>query len=43
MSEKEAIFKLTRSMIDACESCKDLRTRETAFTRHRKLRVCFKT
>lgn len=29
MSEKEAIFKLTRSMIDACESCKDLRTRET--------------
>lgn len=37
MSEKEAIFKLTRSMIDACKSCKDLRTRETAFTRHRKL------
>lgn len=37
MSLKDVIFKMSRHLIEACESSDDLRLKKTAFTRERRL------
>jgi len=37
MSLKDVIFKMSRNLVETCESSADLRLKETAFTRKRKL------
>lgn len=37
MSLKDEIFQMSRHLIETCESSKELRIKETAFTRKRRL------